>query len=132
MKIFFRRVQAEKFVEDEFYVPEGRRHRSGWFQRRGGLPSPAATEFVAEGIQDDPAFRQAALESETVFSRSPGVGRYTYTMRPNIAMLPGNASRTPRGTEDAPDPAANASTAATKADATPRPRAAGSTARRSR
>ena len=42
-------------------------------------------EFVAEGIQDDDAFRQVAVEVDTVFSRSPGVGSYTYTMRPNIA-----------------------------------------------
>ena len=41
-------------------------------------------EFVAEGVQDDQAFRQVALDVETVFSRSPGVGSYTYTMRPNI------------------------------------------------
>lgn len=34
---FFQRVQKESFVEDEFYVPEGRRHTSGWFQRRGVL-----------------------------------------------------------------------------------------------
>ena len=43
------------------------------------------TAFVAEGIQDDQAFRQVAVEVDTVFSRSPGVGSYTYTMRPNIA-----------------------------------------------
>ena len=43
------------------------------------------TEFVAEGIQDDQAFRQVAVDADTVFSRSPGVGQYTYTMRPNIA-----------------------------------------------
>ncbi|MBI4265580.1 MAG: protein translocase subunit SecD [Acidobacteria bacterium] len=44
------------------------------------------TEFVVEGIQNDQAFRQAAVEADTVFSRSPGAGRYTYTMRPNIAI----------------------------------------------
>jgi len=43
------------------------------------------TEFVIEGIQNDQAFRQTAVEVDTVFSRSPGAGRYTYTMRPNIA-----------------------------------------------
>ena len=43
------------------------------------------TEFVAEGIQDDQVFRQVAVEVDTVFSRSAGVGSYTYTMRPNIA-----------------------------------------------
>lgn len=34
---FFRRVQKEAFVEDEFQVPEGRRHAAGWFHRRGVL-----------------------------------------------------------------------------------------------
>ena len=43
------------------------------------------TEFVVEGIQNDQQFRQAAVEVDTVFGRSPGAGRYTYTMRPNIA-----------------------------------------------
>ena len=47
------------------------------------LVSP--TEFVADGIQNDQGFRQAAAEVDTVFSRSPGAGRYTYTMRPNIS-----------------------------------------------
>jgi preprotein translocase subunit SecD len=43
------------------------------------------TEFIVEGIQNDQAFRQAAVEVDTIFGRSPGAGRYTYTMRPNIA-----------------------------------------------
>jgi len=43
------------------------------------------TEFVVEGIEDDQAFRQLAVEVDTVFSRSAGVGSYTYSMRPNIA-----------------------------------------------
>ncbi|MBI4886607.1 MAG: protein translocase subunit SecD [Acidobacteria bacterium] len=43
------------------------------------------TEFVAEGIQNDQGFRTAATEADAVYSRSPGAGRYTYTMRPNIA-----------------------------------------------
>lgn len=33
----FRRVQTEQFVEDEFFVPQGRRHAAGWFQRRSVL-----------------------------------------------------------------------------------------------
>ena len=45
----------------------------------------APTEFIVEGVQNDQGFRQAAVEVDTVFSRSPGAGRYTYTMRPNIA-----------------------------------------------
>ncbi len=44
------------------------------------------TVFVVEGIQNDQAFRQAAIEADTIFGRSPGAGgRYTYTMRPLIA-----------------------------------------------
>ena len=53
--------------------------------RYTGLEVTSPTAFVAEGIEDDPAFRQVAIEVDTVFSRSPGAGRYTYTMRPNIA-----------------------------------------------
>ena len=49
------------------------------------LDVTSPTEFVAEGIQNDQAFRQAAVEVDTVFGRSPGAGRSTYTMRPNIA-----------------------------------------------
>jgi preprotein translocase subunit SecD len=49
------------------------------------LEVTSPTEFVIEGIQDTQAVRQAAAEVETVFSGSPGAGRYTYTMRPLIA-----------------------------------------------
>jgi preprotein translocase subunit SecD len=42
------------------------------------------TTFVAEGISNDQAFRQAAVEADTVYARSSGAGSYTYTMRPNI------------------------------------------------
>jgi preprotein translocase subunit SecD len=48
------------------------------------LEATGATEFVAEGIQDDQAFRTAAADAEAVFSRSSGTGRYTFTMRPNV------------------------------------------------
>ena len=48
------------------------------------LTSP--TEFVAEGITNDQAFRQAAVEADTLFSRSSGAGSYSYTMRPNLAV----------------------------------------------
>ena len=34
---FFRRVYSEGFIEDEFYVPKGRRHAAGWFHRRAVL-----------------------------------------------------------------------------------------------
>ena len=49
------------------------------------LEVTSPTEFVVEGVQDDQAFRQVAVEADTVFARSPGAGSYTYTMRPNIA-----------------------------------------------
>ena len=49
------------------------------------LEVTSPTTFVAEGIQDDQAFRAAAVEVDTVFARSSGTGSYTYTMRPNIA-----------------------------------------------
>ena len=40
---------------------------------------------MVEGITDDQAFRAAAVEPDTVFNRASGAGRYTYTMKPNIA-----------------------------------------------
>lgn len=49
------------------------------------LEVTSPTEFVVEGIQSDQAFRQASIEADTIFSRSPGAGRYTYTMRPIIS-----------------------------------------------
>lgn len=50
------------------------------------LEVTSPTEFVVEGIQNDQAFRQAAVEVDTVFARSPGAGRYTYAMRPNLVV----------------------------------------------
>jgi len=50
------------------------------------LEAADPTEFVVEGIQNDQAFRQAAAEVDTVFSRSSGAGSYTYAMRPNLAV----------------------------------------------
>jgi len=50
------------------------------------LEATSSTEFLAEGIQNDQGFQQAAVDVETVYGRSPGAGRYTYTMRPNIAV----------------------------------------------
>jgi preprotein translocase subunit SecD len=51
-----------------------------------GLEVTSPTEFVATGVQNPQAFRAAAVEVDTVFSRSPGAGgRETYTMRPNLA-----------------------------------------------
>jgi preprotein translocase subunit SecD len=51
------------------------------------LEVTAPTTFVVEGIQNDQAFRAAAIEVDTVFARTSGAGgSYTYTMRPNIAV----------------------------------------------
>ena len=56
VKKFFRRVQDEKFVEDEFHVPEGRRHAAGWFQRRGVLSG----KDIAVTVRDISEARQQA------------------------------------------------------------------------
>jgi preprotein translocase subunit SecD len=40
--------------------------------------------FVIEGVTNDQGFRTAAVDADTVYNRSSGVGSYTYTMRPNI------------------------------------------------
>jgi preprotein translocase subunit SecD len=45
------------------------------------------TEFKVEGIPGDKeaAFREAAVEADTNFNRSPGVnGSYTFTLKPNV------------------------------------------------
>ena len=55
---FFRRVQAEEFIEDEFYVPPGRRHTAGWFHRRAVL---SGTD-IAITIRDVSDARQQATE----------------------------------------------------------------------
>ena len=57
---------------------------------RGGVPTTrleatSSTQFVAEGIQNDAGFRQAAVDADAVFNRSSGAGSYTYTMKPNVA-----------------------------------------------
>ncbi len=49
------------------------------------LDVTSPTEFAAEGVTNDQGFRAAAVDADTVFTRSSGAGRYTYTMRPNIA-----------------------------------------------
>jgi preprotein translocase subunit SecD len=49
------------------------------------LEATSPTNFVVEGLQNDQAFRQAAVAEETVFERQSGTGgRYTYVMRPNF------------------------------------------------
>lgn len=52
----------------------------------GAITATGPTEFRVEGVTNDQAFRQVAVEvAETVFNRSSGAGTYTYTMKPNIA-----------------------------------------------
>jgi preprotein translocase subunit SecD len=43
------------------------------------------TEFKVDGIQNDAAFRDAAVDADTSFDRSSAAGGYTYSMKPNIA-----------------------------------------------
>ena len=50
------------------------------------LETTSPTEFVVEGIQNDQAFRQTAVDPDAAFNRGSGAGRYTYTMKPNIAQ----------------------------------------------
>ncbi len=49
------------------------------------LEVTSGTQFVAEGIQNDAGFRQAAVDADAAFNRASGPGSYTYTMKPNIA-----------------------------------------------
>jgi preprotein translocase subunit SecD len=43
------------------------------------------TEFVVEGIQDDAAFRQQAIDADAIYDRSSGAaGSYSYRMKPNM------------------------------------------------
>src|SRR5919108_5719018 len=46
----------------------------------------SATEFRVEGIQDDGAYRTAAVDADTNYDRSSETGGYTYRMKPNIAI----------------------------------------------
>lgn len=55
---FFQRVQVEEFIEDEFYVPIGRRHAAGWFHRRAVLSG----KDIAMTIRDISEARQQAKE----------------------------------------------------------------------
>ena len=50
------------------------------------LEATGPTTFEIEGVSNDQAFRQAAIEADTVFARSSGVGKYTYAMRPNLVV----------------------------------------------
>ena len=51
----------------------------------GSVTATSPTTFRVEGVQNDQAFRAAAVDVDTIFARSSGAGSYTYTMRPNIA-----------------------------------------------
>jgi preprotein translocase subunit SecD len=42
------------------------------------------TEFRVEGVQNDGAFRDAAVDADTSYDRSSEAGGYTYRMKPNI------------------------------------------------
>jgi preprotein translocase subunit SecD len=43
-----------------------------------------AKTFIIEGVTNDQAYRAAAVDADTVYNRSSGVGGYTYSMKPNI------------------------------------------------
>lgn len=62
VKNFFMRVQKEEFVEDEFFMPEGRRHAAGWFQRRGVLSG----KDIAVTVRDISDARQQAQTLATM------------------------------------------------------------------
>ena len=81
------RVQTDAAlrIETETTVERLRERLSAANVQYAKLEVTSPTEFIVEGIQNDSAFRQAAVEVDTVYARSPGAGRYTYTMRPNIA-----------------------------------------------
>jgi diguanylate cyclase (GGDEF)-like protein/PAS domain S-box-containing protein len=53
---FFQRVHKKKFIEDEFYVPKGRRHTHGWFHRRAVLSG----KDIAITVRDITEARQQA------------------------------------------------------------------------
>ena len=80
------RVQTDAAlrIETETTVERLRERLAAGNVQYAKLEVTSPTEFVAEGIQNDQAFRQAAVEVDTVYARAPGAGRYTYTMRPNI------------------------------------------------
>jgi preprotein translocase subunit SecD len=45
----------------------------------------SATEFRVQGVQDDAAFRDAAVDADTSFDRSSEPNGYSYHLKPNIA-----------------------------------------------
>jgi preprotein translocase subunit SecD len=51
----------------------------------GKLEATSPTTFQVDGIQNDQAYRQVAVDADAVYDRSSGVGSYAYTMKPNVA-----------------------------------------------
>ena len=49
------------------------------------LEATSPTEFRADGITDDAAFRTQAADAETVYDRSSETGGYSYRIKPNVA-----------------------------------------------
>src|SRR6187397_997984 len=49
------------------------------------IEATSPTEFRADGITDDAAFRTQAADAETVYDRSSETGGYSYRMKPNVA-----------------------------------------------
>ena len=49
------------------------------------IEATSPTEFRADGITDDAAFRTQAADVETVYDRSSETGGYSYRMKPNVA-----------------------------------------------
>ena len=49
------------------------------------VEATSPTEFMVEGIQDDAAFRSAAVDSEINYERVSRPGGYTFRLRPNVA-----------------------------------------------
>ena len=48
------------------------------------LEATSPTEFRADGITDDAAYRAQAADAETVYDRSSETGGYSYRMKPNV------------------------------------------------
>ena len=49
------------------------------------IEATSPTEFRADGITDDAAFRTQAADAETVYDRSSETGGYSYRIKPNVA-----------------------------------------------
>ena len=49
------------------------------------LETASATEFRVDGVSDDRAFRDAAVDADTVFDRSQDATGYAFRIKPNVA-----------------------------------------------